>query len=118
LFDLLQDLSIYIYNCVFYIRKRHFSFTGTFKTRDNFTALVQLIFNRFKKAMKMLSLFSCSIFLYFGPPASGFPPKILSHFAGHIARAGIFFENGTDVPALLGYRTTFREQAPDSRPIS
>ena len=32
--------------------------------------------------------------LYFDPPASGFPPKVLSHFAGHKQGRAFFLKTG------------------------
>ena len=48
------------------------------------------------KSIKLAELFAktctCHFFCSkFGPPASGLPPKIRSHFAGHMGSRGHFF---------------------------
>ena len=47
-----------------------FHFTTTSKTRDNFTPSTPLTISKLQKAMKILSLFSCSLFLYLFRPIS------------------------------------------------
>ena len=41
-----------------------FRFTYSLKTRDNFARIAVVIISELQKAMKILSLFSCSLFLY------------------------------------------------------
>ena len=41
-----------------------FYFTYSSKTCDNFARIAVLIISELQKAMKILSLFSCSLFLY------------------------------------------------------
>ena len=84
---------------------------------NNITLLIAFcaqIGNTFLPKHLQISKKSCTSAL----PQAGSRRKYVRILPDTWAGAGIFFENGTNVPASLGYRTTFREQAPDSRPIS